>query len=80
MTWKDYVYGQLVKKCGTDYIGEVCQRVATGYPFLWHEYRVNVVWLTGPDIGHKLEERIEYLDIISLEEEAMYCLAQLGGG
>jgi hypothetical protein len=33
MTWKDYVYGQLVKKCGTDYIGEVCQRVATGYPF-----------------------------------------------
>jgi hypothetical protein len=40
---------------------------------------VEVKWLDGPWKGCVSYEWCHHLDILSPEEEAMYCLAQLGG-
>lgn len=78
MDYGDYEYGLLVKKSGTDCIGQLCQRKVARLPEWWHRYQVDVVWLTGPNTGHKLEESFGSLDALSPEEEAMYRLAHLG--
>lgn len=75
MNRDEYVYRLLVKKHGTNEVGELgLQKV----PLKECRHLVQVFWWTGPH-RHTVvtEEGFDYLDILSPEEEAMYRLANL---
>jgi hypothetical protein len=86
MNREEYIFGLLVKKRGSDdTVGELgfLENIFldTFYlPYGEWRYSVKVCWWTGPHENSATEEEFEYLDILSPEEEAMYRLAELGGG